>query len=84
MQARLDRHVVQESPQDFGAFGSHVCGRDAHGAGPQPPSPRLVSSFKVDNLSGSKGSGGKKKDSQMINAWGATFIAAAHHSLLEQ
>ncbi|MGB6563016.1 MAG: TIGR03118 family protein [Candidatus Binataceae bacterium] len=37
-----------------------------------------VSSFKVDNLIGSKGSGGKKKDSQMINAWGATFIAAAH------
>jgi uncharacterized protein (TIGR03118 family) len=37
-----------------------------------------VSSFKVDNLIGSTGSGGKKKDSHMINAWGATFIAAAH------
>jgi uncharacterized protein (TIGR03118 family) len=37
-----------------------------------------VSSFKVDKLIGSKGSGGKKKDPLMINPWGATFIAAAH------
>jgi uncharacterized protein (TIGR03118 family) len=36
-----------------------------------------VSSFKVDSLIGSKGSGAKKKDSHMINAWGTTFIAAA-------
>ncbi len=35
-----------------------------------------VSSFKVDKLVGSKHSGGKKKDSHMINAWGLTFIAA--------
>jgi uncharacterized protein (TIGR03118 family) len=37
-----------------------------------------TTSFKVDKLIGSKGSGGKKKDSHMINAWGSTFIAAAH------
>jgi uncharacterized protein (TIGR03118 family) len=36
-----------------------------------------VSSFKVANLVGSKGSGGKKKDPKMINAWGTAFIAAA-------
>jgi uncharacterized protein (TIGR03118 family) len=36
-----------------------------------------TSSYKIDKLIGSKGSGGKKKDAHMINAWGATFIAAA-------
>ena len=36
-----------------------------------------TSSFKVDNLIGSKGTGAKKKDAHMINPWGATFIAAA-------
>jgi uncharacterized protein (TIGR03118 family) len=35
-----------------------------------------VSSFKVAKLVGSKGSGGKAKDSHMINAWGIAFIAA--------
>jgi uncharacterized protein (TIGR03118 family) len=35
-----------------------------------------VSSYKVDKLVGSKHSGGKTKDSHMINAWGLTFIAA--------
>jgi uncharacterized protein (TIGR03118 family) len=35
-----------------------------------------VSSFKVAKLVGSKGSGGKRKDSHMINAWGLAFIAA--------
>ena len=36
-----------------------------------------VSSFKVDILVGSKGTGAKKEDSHMINPWGTTFIAAA-------
>ena len=35
-----------------------------------------VSSFKVAKLVGSKGSGGKRNDSHMINAWGLAFIAA--------
>jgi hypothetical protein len=30
-----------------------------------------VSSFKVDNLIGSKGAGAKKKDPHMINPWGS-------------
>lgn len=35
-----------------------------------------VSSFKVVNLVGSKGTHARRTDSKMINAWGATFIAA--------
>jgi uncharacterized protein (TIGR03118 family) len=35
-----------------------------------------VSSFKVDNLVGSMGTGGKTKDARMINAWGVAFISA--------
>ena len=34
-----------------------------------------VSSFKVANLIGSAGSGGKKKDPKTINAWGVAFIS---------
>ena len=37
-----------------------------------------VSSFKVVNLIGSKGTHAKKTDSKMINPWGATFIASAN------
>src|SRR5208283_4219839 len=33
-----------------------------------------VSSFKVTNLIGSAGSGGKMKDPRMVNAWGLAFI----------
>jgi uncharacterized protein (TIGR03118 family) len=36
-----------------------------------------VSSFKVDNLIGSKGTHSRMTDSKMINPWGATFIAVA-------
>ncbi|MGA6974515.1 MAG: TIGR03118 family protein [Candidatus Binatus sp.] len=36
-----------------------------------------TTSFKIVKLVGSKGSGGKKKDARMVNAWGAAFIAAA-------
>lgn len=36
-----------------------------------------VSSFKVDNLIGSKGTKSKKTDSKMINPWGAAFIDGA-------
>jgi hypothetical protein len=35
-----------------------------------------VSSFKVVNLVGSKGTGAKRTDSRMINAWGIAFISA--------
>ena len=77
MHGRLDRHVVRSrhkilalSVLTFAVAMLTVQVRSTVAAS--------VSSFKVDNLIGSKGSGGKKKDSQMINAWGATFIAAAH------
>jgi uncharacterized protein (TIGR03118 family) len=76
MHGRLDRHVVRSrhkilalSVLTFAVAMLTVQVRSTVAAS--------VSSFKVDNLIGSKGSGGKKKDSQMINAWGATFIAAA-------
>jgi uncharacterized protein (TIGR03118 family) len=35
-----------------------------------------VSSYKVVNLVGSEGTGAKRTDSQMINAWGLAFISA--------
>lgn len=77
MHGRLDRHVVRSrhkilalSVLTFAVAMLAVQVRSTVAAS--------VSSFKVDNLIGSKGSGGKKKDSHMINAWGATFIAAAH------
>ncbi|MGD0117748.1 MAG: TIGR03118 family protein [Candidatus Binatus sp.] len=36
-----------------------------------------TTSFKIVKLVGSKGSGAKKKDARMVNAWGTAFIAAA-------
>jgi uncharacterized protein (TIGR03118 family) len=36
-----------------------------------------VSSFKVSNLIGTKGTHANKIDSRMVNPWGTTFIAAA-------
>lgn len=36
-----------------------------------------VSSFKVSNLIGTKGTQANKTDSRMVNPWGTTFIAAA-------
>jgi uncharacterized protein (TIGR03118 family) len=80
MQGRLGRHVAGSrqlvlalSILTFGVAMLAVQVRRTVAA-----SAASVTSFKVDSLIGSKGSGGKKKDSHMINAWGATFIAAAH------
>ncbi len=36
-----------------------------------------VSSFKVSKLIGSSGTGAKKKDSHMVNAWGSAFFPTA-------
>ena len=77
MHGRVDRHVVRSrhkilalSILTFAVAMLAVQVRSTVAAS--------VSSFKVDNLIGSEGAGAKKKDSHMINAWGATFIAAAH------
>jgi uncharacterized protein (TIGR03118 family) len=79
MQGRLDRHLARGrqlllalSTLTFAVAMLAVQVRSTVAA---PAT--SVTSFKVDNLIGSKGSGGKKKDPLMINAWGATFIAAA-------
>ncbi|MFZ0678632.1 TIGR03118 family protein [Candidatus Binatus sp.] len=76
MQGRLDRHVAGSrqlllalSILTFGVAMLAVQVRSTVAAS--------ATSFKVDKLIGSKGSGGKKKDSHMINPWGTTFIAAA-------
>ena len=76
MHGRLDRHVVRSrhkilalSILTFALAMLAVQVRSTVAAS--------VSSFKVDNLIGSKGAGAKKKDSHMINPWGTTFIAAA-------
>ena len=77
MQGRLDRHaagsrqlILALSILTFAVAMLAVQVRSTVAAS--------TTSFKVDNLIGSKGSGGKKKDPLMINAWGTTFIAAAH------
>jgi uncharacterized protein (TIGR03118 family) len=79
MQGRLDRHLARSRQRllalsilTFAVAMLAVQVRSTVAA-----SAASVTSFKVDSLIGSKGSGGKKKDSLMINAWGATFIAAA-------
>ena len=77
MQARLDRHVAR-SRQLFLALSILTFGVAMLAVQVRSTVAASTTSFKVDKLIGSKGSGGKKKDSHMINAWGATFIAAAH------
>ena len=76
MQGRLDSHVIRSrhkilalSILAFAVAMLAVQVRSTVAAS--------VSSFKVDNLVGSNGTGAKKKDSHMINPWGTTFIAAA-------
>lgn len=76
MQSRLDRHVIRSrhkilalSILTFAVAMLAVQVRSTVAAS--------VSSFKVDSLVGSKGTGAKKEDSHMINPWGTTFIAAA-------
>jgi len=76
MQARLDRHVVR-SRHNILALSILTFAIAMLAMRVRSTVAASVTSFKVDNLIGSKGSGGKKKDSHMINPWGTTFIAAA-------
>jgi uncharacterized protein (TIGR03118 family) len=77
MQGRLGRHVAGSrqlvlalSILTFGVAMLAVQVRSTVAASSS------VTSYKVDKLIGSKGSGGKMKDPLMINAWGTAFIAA--------
>jgi uncharacterized protein (TIGR03118 family) len=76
MHGRLDRHVVR-SRHKILALSILTFALAMLAVPVRSTVAPSVSSFKVDNLIGSKGAGAKKKDSHMINPWGTTFIAAA-------
>jgi uncharacterized protein (TIGR03118 family) len=82
MQVRLERHVTPSRHQiltlSILAFAVAMLAVQVRSTiAASVSSDASVSSFKVDSLVGTKGTGAKKKDSHMINPWGATFIAAA-------
>ena len=87
MQGRLDRHVAGSRQLLLAlsilTFAVAMLAVQV-GSTVAASSTASVSSFKVDELVGTKGTGAKKKDAHMINPWGTTFIAAATDSLLDQ